>query len=108
MIYEIGAEIAAPITIYTTRWCGHCRRLARRLAEAGIEAPMIDIDRDEHAHHGRRIEQQTGGYRTVPAVEIGDRLLVNPTVAEVTEALAESAPPPPKRLPSYFSTKRGQ
>ena len=53
---------------------------------------MVDIDRDEHAHHGRRIEQQTGGYRIVPTVEVGERLLVNPTVAEVTDALDESAP----------------
>jgi len=87
-----SAVIVAPITIYTTRWCGHCRRLARRLAEAGIEALMVDIDSDEHAHHGRRIEQLTGGYRMVPTVEVGTRLLVNPSVAEVTEALTESAP----------------
>ncbi len=84
--------VAAPITVYTTRWCGHCRRLARQLAEAGIEAPLVDIDRTEHAHHGRRIEQQTGGYRVVPTVEVGERLLVNPTAAEVTEAVAKSAP----------------
>lgn len=53
---------------------------------------MVDIDSDEHAHHGRRIEQLTGGYRMVPTVEVGTRLLVNPSVAEVTEALTESAP----------------
>ena len=87
--------IAAPVTIYSTRWCGECRRLERQLAEAGIEARMVDIDREEHAHHGRRIELQTGGYRVVPTVEVGERLLVNPTFAEVTEAQAESAPPPP-------------
>ena len=52
---------------------------------------MVDIDRTEHAHHARRIEQQTGGYRVVPTVEVGGRLLVNPTAAEVTEAVAESA-----------------
>lgn len=93
--------IVAPITIYTTRWCGHCRRLARQLAEAGIEAPMVDIDSDEHAHHGRRIEQQTGGYRIVPTVEVGERLLVNPTVAEVTEALAAESAPLSGRVHKY-------
>ncbi|MDQ3661252.1 MAG: NrdH-redoxin [Actinomycetota bacterium] len=81
--------MAVPVTVFTTRWCGHCRRLARQLADAGIEASMIDIDRDEHVHHGRRIEHQTGGYRIVPTVEVGERLLVNPTVAQITEALAE-------------------
>ena len=53
---------------------------------------MVDIDRIEHAHHGRRIEQQTGGYRVVPTVEVGQRLLVNPTAVEVTEAVAEYDP----------------
>ncbi|MDQ3981161.1 MAG: NrdH-redoxin, partial [Actinomycetota bacterium] len=25
-----------PVTIYSTTWCGHCRRLKRQLDEAGI------------------------------------------------------------------------
>lgn len=73
---------------------------------------MVDIDSDEHAHHGRRIEQQTGGYRIVPTVEVGERLLVNPTVAEVTDALADSArhsrPNQPTRPLRSFEPQEGR
>jgi mycoredoxin len=83
------ADSTPTITVYVTRWCGHCRRLKRQLDEAGIAVELIDIDLDEHASHGSRIEALTGGYRVVPTVEVGGRLLVNPSVARVQAALAE-------------------
>jgi mycoredoxin len=83
------ADPISSVTVYVTRWCGHCRRLKRQLDEAGIAAELIDIDLDDHASHGPRIEAVTGGYRVVPTVEIGNRLLVNPTLARVKEAMAE-------------------
>ena len=75
----------APVTIYSTTWCGHCRRLKRQLDDAGIGYEEIDID--EHEQYADRIVAATGGYRTVPTLQIGDRLLVNPTVPEVRAAL---------------------
>jgi mycoredoxin len=74
--------------MYSTSWCGYCRRLKRQLSDAGIPFREIDIDSREHAHLGDRIVEQTGGYRTVPTLEVRDRLLVNPTLGEVEEALA--------------------
>ncbi len=74
-----------PVTIYSTTWCGHCRRLKRQLDDAGIGYEEIDID--EHEHFADRIVAATGGYRTVPTLQIGDRLLVNPTVPQVRAAL---------------------
>jgi mycoredoxin len=76
------------ITMYTTKWCGHCRRLKRQLDEAGISATEVDIDAAEHAHLGKRIEQRTGGYRIVPTVVVADELLVNPTLQDIRSALA--------------------
>ena len=78
------------VTIYSTTWCGHCRRLKRQLDEAGIAYEEIDID--EHQQYTERIVAATGGYRTVPTLQIGDRLLVNPTVPEVRAALGTVAP----------------
>ncbi len=74
-----------PVTIYSTTWCGHCRRLKRQLDDAGIGYEEIDID--EHEQFADRIVAATGGYRTVPTLQIGDRLLVNPTVPQVRAAL---------------------
>jgi glutaredoxin len=64
------------ITIFTTTWCGHCRRLKRQFDEAGISYSEVDI------------EVASGGFRTVPTVEVGERLLVNPTLDHVKEALS--------------------
>ncbi len=74
-----------PITMYSTTWCGYCRRLKRQLAEVGIEVQEVDID--EQPHLGAQIEAKTGGFRVVPTVQINGALLVNPTVFEVQAAL---------------------
>ena len=75
------------ITLYTTRTCGPCRRLKRRLDEAQVAFREVDIN-DEPAT-ARRIEAATGGFRIVPTVEVGGRLLVNPDVDEVVAASAD-------------------
>lgn len=77
------------VTLFSTEWCGHCRRLKRQLDEAGIG--YVEIDVDEHVEFGAPIVAATGGARTVPAVEVGGRLLVNPTVADVADALTSAA-----------------
>ncbi|HET7481264.1 MAG TPA: glutaredoxin domain-containing protein [Actinomycetota bacterium] len=73
------------VTMYSTTWCGYCRRLKRQFEENGI--PYEEVDVDEHRQLGDRIVEATGGYRIVPTVEVAGRLLVNPTVIEVKEAL---------------------
>lgn len=77
------------ITMFSTRWCGYCRRLKRQMEEEGLEFREVDLDEDPS--HDDRIIAASGGYRTVPTVEIGNRLLVNPTIAEVREALATAS-----------------
>lgn len=80
--------MARSVTMYSTTWCGHCRRLSRQLDEAGIVYDVVDVD--EQPELGERIVAETGGYRIVPTLEIGGRLLVNPSVAQVEVALART------------------
>lgn len=80
------ATPARPIVVYSTTWCGHCKRLLRQLDEAQISYQVVDLD--EHPQHGDKIEAKTGGYRTVPTLEVGGDLLVNPSIVEVRAALA--------------------
>ncbi len=82
-------DMSANVTMYSTTWCGYCRRLKRQLEEHGVSCTEIDVDR--HTHHGARIVALTGGARTVPTVEIGGRMLVNPSLPEVLAALEESS-----------------
>ncbi len=77
------------VKLFSTAWCGHCRRLKRQLDEAGIDYEEVDVDHEPEA--GRRIEAVTGGYRTVPTLEIDGTLLVNPSLAEVEAELRGAA-----------------
>jgi mycoredoxin len=74
--------------MYTTSWCGHCRRLKRQLDEAGIAVAEVDVDAD-HTHDAS-IMAASGGYRIVPTLEIEGELLVNPSLGEVRRALADT------------------
>ena len=73
------------ITMYTTSWCGFCKRLERQMQEEGIAYRTVDVDRE--THYGDRIVARTGGYRIVPTLDIGGELLVNPSIGEVKAAL---------------------
>ena len=46
------------LQIYSTTWCGDCRRLDRWLAEQGLQFPKVDIDLEEGA--AERLEAATG------------------------------------------------
>lgn len=73
------------VTMFSTTWCGYCRRLKRQMREAGIAFTEIDLDDDPS--HDAKIIATTGGYRTVPTLDVNGRLLVNPTLREVEAAL---------------------
>ncbi len=83
--------MATQIALYSTSWCGHCMRLKRALARERISYAEIDVELDEHRHHGQRIVAQTGGYRIVPSVEVAGELLVNPSVEQIKAALSRAA-----------------
>lgn len=75
------------VTMFSTTWCGYCRRLKRQMEQAGIAYREVDLDDDPS--HDDRIIAKTGGFRTVPTLEIGEELLVNPSLREVEEALSK-------------------
>ena len=72
--------------MYTTSWCGFCRRLKLQLDEAGIGYREIDIEREPDAV--AFVEQANGGNRTVPTVVFPDEsVATNPSFAEVRQRL---------------------
>jgi glutaredoxin 3 len=61
----------APVTIYTTPFCGFCHAAKRLLTQKGVKFEEIDVSGDY-----RRREEMTrmaGGRRTVPQIFIGSR-----------------------------------
>jgi mycoredoxin len=72
--------------MYTTTWCGICVHTKRYLKTKNI--PYEEIDIEEHPEYGDLIEKETGGYRIVPTLDIGGKLLVNPSRSEIDAAVA--------------------
>jgi mycoredoxin len=76
--------------MYTTRWCGFCRRLKAQLAREGVEMREVDIEADESA--AEYVMSVNGGNQTVPTVVFPDgSAMTNPSAKQVKERLAELA-----------------
>lgn len=77
----------ATLTMYTTTWCGYCRRLKSQLDSAGIGYDEVDVERVPEA--AAFVESVNGGNRTVPTVVFPDgSAATNPSLAQVRERLA--------------------
>jgi len=82
--------VSQRVTMYTTQWCGFCRRLKGQLAREGIEVAEVDIEWDSAA--ADYVMSVNGGMQTVPTVAFPDgTVLTNPSAAQVRERLAASA-----------------
>ncbi|GIJ50126.1 hypothetical protein Val02_70120 [Virgisporangium aliadipatigenens] len=76
--------------MYSTPWCGYCRRLKGQLDRAGIPYQEIDITDDPEAT--KFVEGVNGGNQTVPTVRLPDgRAFTNPTLQQLTAALSATA-----------------
>ena len=74
------------VTMYSTTWCGFCRRLKSQLAREGIEITEINIEQDPAA--ADYVMSVNGGNQTVPTVVFPDgTALTNPSAAQVRERL---------------------
>jgi mycoredoxin len=75
------------LTVYTTTWCGPCRRLKGQLTREGIAYEEVDIERDPTA--AEFVMSVNRGNQTVPTVLFPDGTAVtNPSVIEVKSRLA--------------------
>jgi len=75
------------VTMYSTTWCGYCRRLKSQLEREGIGYAEVDIEQDPHA--ADYVMSVNGGNQTVPTVVFPDgTALTNPSLAQVKERLA--------------------
>ncbi|GLW07589.1 NrdH-redoxin [Microtetraspora sp. NBRC 13810] len=87
------------LTIYSTTWCGPCKRLKSQLTREGIAYEEVDIERDPGA--AEFVESVNQGNRTVPTVVVdspnGRQVRTNPSVAEVRAMLAGTTAPQPLR-----------
>ncbi len=78
---------ATDLTMYSTTWCGYCRRLKKQLDEAGITYEVIDIE--DHPDAAEFVGSVNNGNHVVPTVKYRDgSTATNPSLVQVKEALA--------------------
>jgi len=92
---KASARTSGEIVVYSTTWCGDCRRARRVIAEAGLTYREIDIE--QNAEAARLVECLNDGLRSVPTILLPDgRTLVEPTNATLAAAL-RSFPSDPRQ-----------
>jgi mycoredoxin len=74
------------ITMYSTTWCGYCRRLKSQLEREGIGFAEVDIEQVPDA--AEYVMSVNGGNQTVPTVVVlsptGEKVaMTNPSLAQV-------------------------
>jgi mycoredoxin len=73
--------------MFSTVWCGYCRRLKSQMERAGIDYVEVDIERFPAA--AELVMSVNGGNQTVPTVLFADgSALANPSIAQVQNKLA--------------------
>lgn len=74
------------LTMYTTSWCGYCRRLKTALKASGISWQEIDIEVNPDA--AEFVGSVNGGNHVVPTVRYADgSTATNPSIADVKAKL---------------------
>lgn len=75
------------VRMYSTTWCGYCRRLKTLLDREGIAYTEVDIEQDEQS--AEYVMSVNGGNQAVPTVVFPDgSAATNPTLQDVKERLA--------------------
>jgi mycoredoxin len=81
------APAPGTITMYSTTWCGYCRRLKGQLEREGIGYTEVNIERVPDA--ADFVMSVNSGSQTVPTVLFPDgSAATNPSLAEVRARLA--------------------
>ena len=78
---------AGTVTMYSTTWCGYCRRLKTQLDSVGIGYTEVDIE--QHPDAAELVASLNGGNQTVPTVVFPDgTAATNPSLVEVRSRLS--------------------
>ncbi|HEY3505573.1 MAG TPA: mycoredoxin [Actinocatenispora sp.] len=74
------------VTMYSTPWCGYCRRLKSQFDREQIAYTVVDIEQDPKA--ADYVMSVNGGNQTVPTIQFSDgSALTNPSIVQVREKL---------------------
>jgi len=73
--------------MYSTTWCGYCKRLKSQLADLGVTFEEVNIE--EVPGTAEIVEKVNSGNRTVPTLVFSDgTATTNPSAKAVVEKMA--------------------
>ena len=82
----IDLPSAGTVTMFSTTWCGYCRRLKSQMDREGIGYTEINIE--ETPGTAELVETINGGNQTVPTLLFPDgSSATNPSLAQVQKQL---------------------
>lgn len=82
----VTANDNGTVIMYSTPWCGYCRRLKKQMDEAGIGYTEVDIEQDPAS--ADFVGSVNGGNHVVPTLKFPDgTTATNPTLVQVKKAL---------------------
>ena len=80
----------SPTTFYAVPWCTKCHRVRTFLDAAGV--PYTEVNPDDDSDARLRLADAAGGDLSVPAVQVGEQVLVAPDDEALADALGVSVP----------------
>jgi len=89
--------MAKDIQVYGTDWCGLTFGVREYLTNSHLAYDYYDIDRDSHAQEF--VLAMNDGRRRLPMVVVQERIITNPTVAELRRVLDEHSIHPASSAP---------
>ena len=82
--------VTPDVTMYTTTWCGYCKRLKRMMQDDGIN--FVEVDIETTPGTADIVERVNNGNQTVPTLVFADgSAMTNPSLARVKEKLVALA-----------------
>ena len=102
-----GPTLPAPgtVTMFTTTWCGYCRRLKSQMEREGIGFTEVDIEREPGT--AEFVMSVNGGNQTVPTLLFPDgSAATNPSIAQVRDRLRLSRHGSARRLGAGHAGQR--
>jgi mycoredoxin len=78
---------AGSVLMFTTDWCGYCKRLKNQMDSAGVAYTEVNIEQVEGT--AEIVAEVNGGNQTVPTLVFPDgSTATNPSLADVQARLA--------------------
>lgn len=86
------------VTVYGCDWCSDTARALEVLQALNVQPRTIDIERT--LRHLTTLVQESDGQRGWPLLEIGGRLLLQPSEPTLRELLSSRELPMPQEMPA--------